>query len=280
MVISEDVSFVSSLIDLSKKENIVLLVQPQNASGRLLETASETASLVWLWTSLSTGGSPIDNQRGKSKVVIPSPTCSAETGVFWDLDDCPIPDDLTPALIYDNIKVALKNVGYNGKVSIVAYSVANQTKEDFDFVNIKLINPGTSQEKVNMMFKDVYMWGINHRDEPTNLMVISKDISQDVDFVSALVQLSKKENNILLAHPRNTSGVLLRTASSVWLWTSLSTGGSPLDNQQSSEVATTSPTCSASRKRSSLSVANKQKKRRTKPLHKKRKSRANPNPED
>ncbi|CAL9246186.1 unnamed protein product, partial [Arabidopsis halleri] len=72
-----------------------------------------------------------------------------------------------------------------------------QTKKDFEFVNIKLINPGTSQEKVNTMFKDVYMWGINHREEPTNLMVISKDISQDADFVSALVDLSKKENNIL-----------------------------------------------------------------------------------
>lgn len=62
----------------------------------------------------------------------------AETGVFWDLDECPIPDDLSPASIYDNIKLALKNMGYTGRVSIFAYSSANQSNEEFESANIQL----------------------------------------------------------------------------------------------------------------------------------------------
>lgn len=111
---------------------------------------------------------------------------------------------------------------------------------------------------------DVYLWGIEHRDEPTNLMVISEDISQDNLFVSGLVNLSKKDNNLLLAHPRNTSGVLLHTASSIWLWTSLSTGGSPLDNQTGSLQAANPGSACLKR---SLRVAKKQKKRWTKASH-------------
>lgn len=88
----------------------------------------------------------------------------------------------------------------------------------------------SSLAKVNMIFKDVYMWGITHRSDPTNLMVISKDISEDTDFVSGLFNLSKKENNILLAHPQPPSGRLKRIASWSWLWTSLSVGGNPIDN--------------------------------------------------
>ncbi|EOA25118.1 hypothetical protein CARUB_v10018426mg, partial [Capsella rubella] len=67
----------------------------------------------------------------------------AETGVFWDLDDCPIPNDLSLASIYDNIKLALKNRDYTGRVSIVAYSSGREqiNEEEFESANIKLIQP-------------------------------------------------------------------------------------------------------------------------------------------
>ncbi|CAN8245479.1 unnamed protein product [Cochlearia groenlandica] len=60
----------------------------------------------------------------------------SETGVFWDVDDCPIPSDLTPALIYANIKSALENIGYKGSLSIVAYSNEEQNNEAFDAADI------------------------------------------------------------------------------------------------------------------------------------------------
>ncbi|XP_010427435.1 PREDICTED: uncharacterized protein LOC104712276 [Camelina sativa] len=165
----------------------------------------------------------------------------AETGVFWDLDDCPIPKDLTPASISDNIKLALKNNGYTGKVTIVAYTSSSGgeqqiNKEEFESANIKLIQPDWRWSNMNSMFKDVCMWGINHRDNRTNLLIISNedDISYDEDFVDILVLFKKRDNNILLSHPRNASGLLLSTATSVWLWNSLSNGGNPINKTGSS----------------------------------------------
>ncbi|CAN8267494.1 unnamed protein product [Cochlearia groenlandica] len=195
------------------------------------------------------------------------------TGVFWDLDDCPIPEKLTPASISANIKLALTNIGYKGSVSITAYSVDvsdKNTKQEFDYADIKLVNPKTSRDKVNTMFKEVCGWGVRHRFESTNLMMISKDISSDVDTVESLLLLNKKDNNILLAHPNNTSGVLLYTATSIWLWSSLSKGGKPIDNHQSAEgrssrissKSSTTMGCTVCRKRANNKERKRQAKRR------------------
>ncbi|XP_010516223.1 PREDICTED: uncharacterized protein LOC104791913 [Camelina sativa] len=179
----------------------------------------------------------------------------AETGVLWDLDDCPIPSDQTPASISDNIKLALKNNGYTGNVSMVAYSSSSveqiNEEEEFESAGIKLIEPD-SRSKLISMFKDIHIWGITHLNDPTNLLIISDDdISQNEGIVEALVRLRKRDNNILLSHPQNASGLLLSTATSVWLWNSLSTGGNPINKTGS----TSCPRCA---KR----LANKLKKKR------------------
>ncbi|ESQ27394.1 hypothetical protein EUTSA_v10019634mg, partial [Eutrema salsugineum] len=143
---------------------------------------------------------------------------AAETGVFWDLDECPTPTGLSPDSISANIKLALENLGYTGKVSMFAYSVAEQSEEvKFESAEIKLKhNLGTRKTSLFAMYQNLFMWGIDHRYEPTNLMVISQSL------------FSEKENNLLLAQPRKKPRVLRDTATSKWLWKSLSTGGSPL----------------------------------------------------
>ncbi|XP_019100359.1 PREDICTED: uncharacterized protein LOC104781512 isoform X2 [Camelina sativa] len=127
---------------------------------------------------------------------------------------CPIPSDQTPASISDNIKLALKNNGYTGNVSMVAYSSSSSVEqineeEEFESAGIKLIQPD-SRSKLISMFKDIYIWGITHMNDPTNLLIISDDdISQDEGIVEALVLLRKRDNNILLSHPRNASAYQL-----------------------------------------------------------------------
>ncbi|ESQ41017.1 hypothetical protein EUTSA_v10015746mg, partial [Eutrema salsugineum] len=97
---------------------------------------------------------------------------AADTGVFWDLDACPIPTGLGPDSISANIKLALENFGYTGKVSIFAYSVAEQSEEvKFGSAEIKLKQKlGTSNKKIRSMYLGVMFWGANHSYEPTNLM--------------------------------------------------------------------------------------------------------------
>lgn len=41
--------------------------------------------------------------------------------MFWDLEDCPIPEGLSPDSIHAKIKKALENKGYGGALSIRAY---------------------------------------------------------------------------------------------------------------------------------------------------------------
>ncbi|CAA7062396.1 unnamed protein product [Microthlaspi erraticum] len=194
---------------------------------------------------------------------------AAETCVFWDLDGCPIPTGLSPVSISANIRLALENMGYTGKMSISAYSAVKQNEEvEFESAQIKLIYKETSQEKGRTMYLDVMFWGIRHRNEPTNVMVILKDLSPRTSYGGGLVILKENDNNPLLAYPRNDPGVLhLRdTATSTWLWESLSTGGSPLDghNMRPEPVTPPSPPCSACSRRA-LRLANKRKKRPTKP---------------
>ncbi|XP_013710197.2 uncharacterized protein LOC106414027 [Brassica napus] len=51
---------------------------------------------------------------------------ATKTGVFWDVEECPIPEDLDPELVYQNIRSALANKGYHGEVKIMAFGDRNQ----------------------------------------------------------------------------------------------------------------------------------------------------------
>lgn len=79
---------------------------------------------------------------------------------------------------------------------------------------------------------DMLFWAVDNP-APANYLLISGDR----DFSSALHQLRLRRYNILLAQPQQASAPLIAAAKSVWLWTSLSTGGAPLSSVDSSNVA-------------------------------------------
>jgi len=61
---------------------------------------------------------------------------AAETGIFWDIEDCKIPDDLNAGDALKNIKSALSSDGHHGTVSVRAYG--DTTGLDFPSEGIKL----------------------------------------------------------------------------------------------------------------------------------------------
>ncbi|XP_010472960.1 PREDICTED: uncharacterized protein LOC104752502 [Camelina sativa] len=155
---------------------------------------------------------------------------AAETGIFWDLDACPIPVHLTPASISDSFKLCLGNRGLRcKKMSIVAYSIEMvENAQDFESANIKLLQK--AEKKHHEILVDVYDWILSHRGHLANLMVIS-------DFAHTYLRYDTFKDlgeNVLLAFPDDTIGCPwpLGIPSSVWLWSSLSSGGSPLNIQQ------------------------------------------------
>lgn len=79
---------------------------------------------------------------------------------------------------------------------------------------------------------DMLFWAVDNP-APANYLLISGDR----DFSNALHQLRMRRYNILLAQPQQASAPLIAAAKRVWLWTSLSAGGSPLSNGESSQLA-------------------------------------------
>lgn len=41
-----------------------------------------------------------------------------------------------------------------------------------------------------------YMWGIHHRQEPTNLMVISRDLSENLHYVTGLFERERQQYSL------------------------------------------------------------------------------------
>ncbi|KAG7566062.1 hypothetical protein ISN44_As10g026690 [Arabidopsis suecica] len=140
---------------------------------------------------------------------------SAHTCVFWDVQDFQVPEGRDPDWVYQKIKSALAKKGHRGIVEIKAY--------------------------VYRMMSDVLFWALdNPSDYPVllpNVMVISKNISQEEGFLRVLGILQCRGYNILLADSDYdvASQNELHFVSSLWLWKSLVDGGKPIDQTGSSQ---------------------------------------------
>ncbi|CAA7027826.1 unnamed protein product [Microthlaspi erraticum] len=52
---------------------------------------------------------------------------AAQIAVWWDMNDCPIPEGYDPHWVRPSIEAAFKKLGYVGPVSITAYANQRQT---------------------------------------------------------------------------------------------------------------------------------------------------------
>ncbi|CAL9245434.1 unnamed protein product, partial [Arabidopsis halleri] len=140
------------------------------------------------------------DQSGKTMShLFPGDFAAAETGIFWDIEDCKIPDDLNAGEALKNIRSAISSDGHHGTVSIRAYG--DTTGHDFPSVGIKLNHfpAGERYARHTKMLEDIISWSAEHP-QPSNLMLIVGDTSRDfVDVVELLK--SKKNYNFILSHP-------------------------------------------------------------------------------
>lgn len=159
----------------------------------------------------------------------------AETAVFWDVDSCPIPSGVDLDTIYKNIRTALENYGYRGNVTIRAFGERNMIRDDFFNAGIMFVPEEDELDRADQIMEDVYLWtmDVDHRSKPSNLLIISGDISDDLATHAERISLLKCQNhNVLIAQPEEPSEALLYYVSFVWLWESLSAGGPPHDPSQ------------------------------------------------
>ncbi|XP_027118749.2 uncharacterized protein [Coffea arabica] len=154
---------------------------------------------------------------------------AAKTSVWWDIENCQVPRGCEAHVIAQNISSALVKLDYCGPVSISAYGDTNRipssVQQALSSTGIALnhVPAGAKDASDKKILVDMLFWAVDNP-APANYLLISGDR----DFSNALHQLRMRRYNILLAQPLQASAALAAAAKSVWRWTTLVSGGSPL----------------------------------------------------
>ncbi|CAH8269336.1 unnamed protein product [Arabidopsis lyrata] len=153
--------------------------------------------------------------------------------VFWDVVECPLPDDLLPSLVSGNIELALQRQGYLPcNVSIRVYGKKNyEFKDEFLLANIMFLPAGDASARCKRMVKDIDKWALGNG--KSDLMVISR---VNTELATYLADWKAKDFKILGARPENAPGkcssckmtTLDELFTQEWVWESLSVGGDPI----------------------------------------------------
>lgn len=162
--------------------------------------------------------------------------------VFWDIDDCKIPEGKEVGDVAENIKSSLRDCSFNGKfVSMIAYgdpSVIGEGKlASAGFEMAPIPNEHEKQARVAAIEIFLWRWAVDHRSEQSNLLVIVGDMSQQFDIAVSLSKLFGKGFNILLSQPTTARGGIFGAARKVWLWSSLALGGEPVSMSLRDDLA-------------------------------------------
>ncbi|KAG7561746.1 NYN domain limkain-b1-type [Arabidopsis thaliana x Arabidopsis arenosa] len=123
--------------------------------------------------------------------AFPGDYAAAETGIFWDIEDCKIDVDLNASQVLQNIKLTISRAGHHGTVSIRAYG--DMTGHEFPSEGIKLNHfpAGERYARHSKMLDGLIAWSAEHP-QPSNLMLIMKDTSPD--FIEVVQLLKSKKN--------------------------------------------------------------------------------------
>ncbi|KAH7865571.1 hypothetical protein Vadar_008433 [Vaccinium darrowii] len=172
------------------------------------------------------GSPPSDSAEARYK--------TAKTSVWWDIENCRVPEGCEPHSIALNITKALANMNYYGSVCISAYGdttrIPASVQQALTSTGIPLnhVPAGVKDASDKKILVDMLFWAVDNS-APANYLLISGD----QDLSNALHQLRMRRYNILLAQPQRASAALVGAAKSVWLWTSLLAGGPPVSNGDS-----------------------------------------------
>ncbi|CAN6925505.1 unnamed protein product, partial [Brassica oleracea] len=145
---------------------------------------------------------------------------AAHTGVFWDLNDFPIPS-LDPHVVYENIKSTLLSKGYSGPVSIWLYAnhesqIQKDYKEDYESAGFRFcFEPEDTRDY--RMSVDMLICALDH--PSSNLMVLAEDFKEE-DAVYNIYLLHHRRQNIFLAYQQQLEPSLC-TESPRWLYESV-----------------------------------------------------------
>ncbi|CAA7039707.1 unnamed protein product [Microthlaspi erraticum] len=125
-------------------------------------------------------------------------------GVFWDVEDFPFPNGVSPPLIYHKMKLFVESVPCPAEVTtIVAYVDKEELSDElirvYDDAGITLFpRQGDVYERYQSMVLDISWWEVDMRPlrfAGSRVMVISKEINKDSPFFTFFKSIAS------LCHP-------------------------------------------------------------------------------
>ncbi|EOA35249.1 hypothetical protein CARUB_v10020408mg [Capsella rubella] len=165
---------------------------------------------------------PVTRTWGKNYPARPA-YGKSKIEVWWDMEDCPIPEGYDARRVRPSLEAAFKNLGYSGPVSITGYG--DQTKTP-DHLLQGLSSTGVSiahnisDATSKHIFFDLVDWQ-NQNPPPATLMVIS-------DHLTFSVALARSQQltiyNLFLAYSYRPDQMSVLVTSAEWLWDSLLAG--------------------------------------------------------
>lgn len=154
---------------------------------------------------------------------------SGPVGIFWDMENCPIPVDVKKDEVAGNIRMALRvHPTVEGSVTIFsAYGDFNQfprcLREGCQRTGINLIDVpnGRKDASDKAILVDMFLFALDNPPPCTILL-----ISGDVDFAPALHKLGQRGFTVLLVLPAGqaVASALCNAGQYVWDWPSVARG--------------------------------------------------------
>ncbi|CAH8391116.1 unnamed protein product [Eruca vesicaria subsp. sativa] len=147
---------------------------------------------------------------------------TAKIAVWWDMKDCPIPENYVSGLIRSSIEGKFEERGYFGPVTITAYGdqtqISDYKLQGLWTAGISVVHT-RSESRHYHMYRDIVEWR-GQNPPPATMMIISDEVQGVFDW--DLLRLQQRTlYNLFLAYSEGCqAGVILHT-SAEWSWREL-----------------------------------------------------------
>ncbi|KAL1197699.1 hypothetical protein V5N11_012354 [Cardamine amara subsp. amara] len=157
-----------------------------------------------------------------------------KTMVFWDVEDCPIPEDRDAYTVWRNVCLAIQDKGYEGRFEATGFGDLYQKESNFVGTRAKLFH--VPKEEIDERRSSIlvkFLCRAIGADFYTYFALLLGDISGHFGFNRALKHLKfRTYNHVIVAQPNRQSLTELEPiVSSVWLWPSLLDRGDSVFHQ-------------------------------------------------
>ncbi|KAH0466907.1 hypothetical protein IEQ34_004145 [Dendrobium chrysotoxum] len=161
--------------------------------------------------------------------VLRSENLHGPVAILWDIENCPVPNDVRPEDVAGNIRLALRvHPLIKGAVTMFAAygdfnSFPRRLREGCQRTGVKLVDVpnGRKDAADKAILVDMFLFALDNR-PPSSILLISGD----VDFAPALHILGQRGYTVILVIPSKVgvSSALCNAGRFVWDWPSIARG--------------------------------------------------------